>query len=355
MAMGVEVYTSVAPIAREWDELADRASVSPFLRPGWIGAWFDAFGRGKLEVAALRRERLLVAVVPLARWAGGVHSTSNWHSPEWGSVAEDPEAARELFDGVFAWRPAYAMLRFFGPGGEEAAAAARAAGYAASTRVVLRSPFIPLAGGWEALRQPRAKAIAKSRRKLENDHGEVTVEVADGRTALDDLLEEGLRVEGSGWKVEQGTAIVSRQDTRRFYTDVARWAAERGMLRLLFVRAGGRTVAFELCFEDANRFYPLKGGYDPEFRKLSPGMMSAHEMVRFAAERGLETFEYLGADDPEKLEWTDELRERTALEAFSSRPLGVLARASYLRGRPLAKRVLATVKRAGGRGERHAT
>src|SRR5207247_10269646 len=69
-----------------------------------------------------------------------------------------------------------------------------------------------------------------------------TLEVVDGSERLDELLEEGFRVEASGWKSRAGTAIASRPDTRRFYTDVARWASDRGWLRLAFLRLGGRAL-----------------------------------------------------------------------------------------------------------------
>jgi CelD/BcsL family acetyltransferase involved in cellulose biosynthesis len=36
--------------SERWDALADRAGAAPFLRPGWIAAWWRAFGRGRLEI-----------------------------------------------------------------------------------------------------------------------------------------------------------------------------------------------------------------------------------------------------------------------------------------------------------------
>jgi len=39
-----EVAGSISPLAAEWDDLADRTSAPPFLRPGWFAAWEEAFG-----------------------------------------------------------------------------------------------------------------------------------------------------------------------------------------------------------------------------------------------------------------------------------------------------------------------
>lgn len=347
MAMAVDTYTSVEQIAGEWDDLAKRTGASPFLRPGWIAAWARAFGGGKLEVHALRRGGKLAGVLPVQRRAGGVHAPANWHTPEWGPVAEDDAAARELFDAVFAARPPYALLRFLGPGTEEAVGAARAAGYAATARPLQQSPYIELGGGWDSLAQPRAKSVAKTKQKL----GDVEFEWWD---RLDGLLDDVLVLEGSGWKVELGTAIVSQPRLRSFYEEVMRWADAAGILRIAFLRVGERRIAVEFGFQDDRRFYNVKGGYDPEFKKHSPGIVIAHDLIKMCADQGLETFEYLGAAEPMKMEWTDLTRDVVSLEAFSPRPLGQLAHASYVHGRPLAKRGLALLKRAGGRGARDA-
>ena len=69
------------------------------------------------------------------------------------------------------------------------------------------------------------------------------LEVIDGSERLDESLRLAFELEGSGWKVEQGTAILSSPRTLRFYTEVGRWAAERGMLRLFFLRGDAGTVS----------------------------------------------------------------------------------------------------------------
>src|SRR5690606_5974620 len=46
----------LATLLAEWDDLVDRSpDPSPWQRPGWVLAWWRAFGRGSLRVWALRR------------------------------------------------------------------------------------------------------------------------------------------------------------------------------------------------------------------------------------------------------------------------------------------------------------
>ena len=42
------------PILAEWDELANRCGASVFLRPGWLAAWWRAFGRRWLDLITTR-------------------------------------------------------------------------------------------------------------------------------------------------------------------------------------------------------------------------------------------------------------------------------------------------------------
>src|ERR687892_751567 len=72
---------SLDAIADEWDALAMRVGATPFARPGWMRAWWTAFGRGDLCILTYRRGGQLRAVLPLARRRGLLHSCSNIHSP----------------------------------------------------------------------------------------------------------------------------------------------------------------------------------------------------------------------------------------------------------------------------------
>lgn len=330
--MGVETYTSVEPLADEWEELADRTGASPFLRPGWIGAWWRAFGSGVFEVRALRRDGELAAVLPVVWRRGGVHSPTNWHTPAFGALAVDDDAEYEIYAKLFRERPGYAILRFVAS--DAAVAAARAARFTVGSRPLQSSPYVVLNGEPPTPGTKRLSRLRQARRKLE-PNGPVTLDVHTTTAELD----EAFRLEASGWKLEEGTAIVAQPQLRRFYTDVADWAASRGLLRVAFLRVGEAAIAVEILLCDGRRLYDLKGGYDEAYKKQAPGLLLVEAVVAWAREQGLESFEFLGAPEPFKLEWTDRLREVHAVEAFSHGPTGLAALAAYRYGRPLAKRL----------------
>jgi hypothetical protein len=52
---GGRELAAVEPLEREWQELADRTSARPRMRPGWTAAWWRAFGHGRLEIPVVPR------------------------------------------------------------------------------------------------------------------------------------------------------------------------------------------------------------------------------------------------------------------------------------------------------------
>ena len=230
-------------------------------------------------------------------------------------------------------RAAEVRLAFVDPAdptlrGVEAAAAS--AGYSVVSRPLPSPPYVRIDGTWESwesrLDPDMRRELRRRRRRLE-ERGSVEIEVHDGGERLDELLDEGFDVEGAGWKDRSGTAIRSGPETERFYRSIARWGVDEGMLHLAFLRVDGRAIAFDFSLETPRAHFLLKTGFDPEWGRYGPGRLLRREMLARAFSLGLETYEFLGAAEPWKLEWTTTRRERVEIAAFPRTPIGVASRA----------------------------
>jgi CelD/BcsL family acetyltransferase involved in cellulose biosynthesis len=351
------VHASLEAVADDWQRLADATGAAPFLRPGWFAAWWAAFGTGRPELLALRRpDGSLAALLALRRRLGRVLSCTNWHSPQYGMVAADPAAAAALAATLFQDHPFEVSLGFVDRAAPELGlyrAAAAAAGYRVLERTMQRSPYLDTAGTWddfarERLSRNRRSQLGRHRRRLERE-GRVELEVADGRERLEEVLEEAFRIEASGWKGEHGTAIASRPDTRRFYRDVARWAAGEGWLRIAFLRLDGRAMAMMFLLETDRILYYLKGGYDPAFERHSPGMVLLASVIEDAFGREVDRVELLGGDERYKLAFTSDLHDRLRFQAFAASAPGLLSWGAFSYGRPAARGALTVARRVAGR------
>jgi CelD/BcsL family acetyltransferase involved in cellulose biosynthesis len=205
-----------------------------------------------------------------------------------------------------------------------------------------RAPFLRLASGVAAHEQSLSRNLRHDvERRLRRlcEVGVVSVHVADGSERLEELLDEGFRVEQLSWKGTQRTAIASRGRTSRFYRELARWAASAGSLRLAFLRLDGRPIAFQFDLEMEPTYYSLKIGYDPEYERFSPGKLLAYTMVSRAVARGFAVYDLLGTDDSWKYRWTEDVHERVVFRAFSHSAAGRIASSTFLYARPLVRRM----------------
>jgi len=333
-------------LAGEWDELARRAGAVPFVRPGWVAAWWRAFGVGELELRTLRKDGRLVAVLPVTCRYGALRSVTNYHTPRSGLLAEDRSAAIELARTLFTGKPRRVSITSLDPLGASMEACRRAAEqarYRIVVRPFQRSPYLDIAGDWTEYESRLSRSLVadlrRSQRRLDRQ-GRVSVEIADGRERLEELLREAFAVEASGWKGDRGTAIQSRPHTRNFYTDVARWAAARDMFRLFFLRLDRRPLAMYYALEEKGVCHLLKGGYGPTYRRFSPGKLLMRAVVFHCFSTGLSRIEFHGDAEPYKLGWACAVQEQKRFEAFSGSPAGRLAWAALAYGRPVARRVL---------------
>jgi CelD/BcsL family acetyltransferase involved in cellulose biosynthesis len=334
---------------REWDLLAERLSAPPFLRPGWFGAWHDAYGEGELRILSVRRGDELAGVMPVEIKGSATLSPTNTHTPLYGPLADGPELegalVRELLataagrielayaDPAARW---FSLLRDALPGQK------RSERRSVMVETVTRPPYVSTAGGWDAYRAQRSrkflKEVARLRRRLA-EHGAVEFDVHSTVAGVDAALDEFVALESSGWKAREGTAIASREASGRFYRNLARWAAERGWLRLAFLRLDGRAIAAELDIACAGALYSLKSGFEPEYRAFGPGQLLTHDCVKLAFDDGLASYEFLGTDEPYKMSWTASTRERVRLRSFPRTVSGDLSALARHHARPLVRRL----------------
>jgi CelD/BcsL family acetyltransferase involved in cellulose biosynthesis len=337
------------PNAEEWDALADSVEAPPFLRLGWIAAWLRAFGDGELEVIELRRGEELAAVLPMVHRRGRLCSPVNWHTPMFGPLGIDRRAREEVVACLFERSPSVVDLNLLDGDEVELGSIARLARETdrlTVARSVAQSPYLCLEADFpdyeRSLSRNRRKGLRRNRRRLEEE-GTVRFEVHDGSTDLDRLLAEVLAVEAAGWKGERGTAMASQPQTMRFYTDVARWAAAQGWLRIALLRLDGRPIACDFALQQGGSWYTLKAGYDEEFRSFGPGaLLLADEVAHCCEQPDLSRIELLGQNDAFKSSWTTQSSPRTRIRAFDKGAAGLfrwLGAASWERARPHLRRV----------------
>jgi CelD/BcsL family acetyltransferase involved in cellulose biosynthesis len=334
-----------------WSAL-DSTARNPMQQFIWARACADAFAaEDALRVVALGDR----AFAPLVRRCGALERWemlgTQLHEPQDVAYADD-EAADALatllarvghplvFHRVFADAPIIGALRraFRGRG-------------LVLVRPKAACPVVSLPADLtdaEQLLSSRRRADMRRARRRAEELGPVHTEI---RTPMphevSEVLDDAFSIEASSWKGRSGTALAADASRAAFFRRYAALAAERGILRVSFLRVGNRGAAMQIAVECGGANWILKIGYDEEFARYSPGMLLILATLQHALARGLHSYELLGTAEPWTVMWTERVRPFVSLSAYPARASGLAALCADMA--PVAWRRLRRAARGLGR------
>jgi CelD/BcsL family acetyltransferase involved in cellulose biosynthesis len=340
-ACAVEIVTDTSAFERlepEWNDAVERAGIAhPFLHHEWLRTWWECFSEGRqLHIVIVRADGHIIAIAPLVSEAVSLCGIPvrqlrlmfNDHTPRADVIVAEPgeQAYRAIWNALVESGDRWDVLLlgqlprdsktrevFTRLAGEEG----RAVGVWQSSA----SPYLELAGSWRSYfgnLPGKFRSNVRNRISRLQRQGQPALESVDTLSGVDEALADAFRLEASGWKLSEGTAITSRPDVQRFYTVLAHRAAARGWLRLQFLTVGGQRIASSFSLVYGRRLFLCKTGYDPAFDTCSPFKVLTSLATEQAYQQGLAEVDFLGDTEPWKLEWTSAVRSHDWLYVFSN-------------------------------------
>jgi CelD/BcsL family acetyltransferase involved in cellulose biosynthesis len=346
-----------------WNALAQaQPGAHPCVRHEWFMSWWRAFGSGsRLAIRVARRGERIVGIAPLAErridYLGlsirALASLTNDHSSRFdlllapGDLAQHAVIIEALWGDVLD-RPTWdVVLIQHGPADSVplnlVVQAAARRGYRASTWEGSRSPYLhvspdtpPIAS---ALTVRRRSDLRRRRGQLERALGPLRLERVSELEQLPRALSDMFRIEAAGWKGTRSTAMASDAATQRFYTDMAYDAADRRALSIDFLTAGDTRVAFGLHLVEGSTWYLMKTGYDSVHARVAPGVLFLFDLFGRLQAAGPIEYEFLGRDEPYKLEWTPLVKRHLWRYLFPPRLKSLALRRLKFEWLPWARRI----------------
>jgi len=341
-----------------WRRL-DRTAGNPLANFSWMRAFVRAFA-AEVDPFFVRtmRGQEMVALAPLVRKRiHGIRRLCLAGAAELHEAVDPCCNDERALERLFAWLARRGSPLFFEHINADSATLSKVR-RAYRGRAIVRvrpqasSPYIALDESWldpeMHLNAGRRSDLRRARRKAEQ-LGPVTTEIhTPDLGELPRLMDAAFAVEASSWKGEAHTALLHDAHRAAFYRQYAESACMEGVLRICFLRIGNRLAAMQLAIEQSDGFWLLKVGYDPRFSQCSPGLLLMRDTIRYAAEAGLRTYEFLGKAETWTKVWTATehacvsvrvypfgLRGMAALVADSLATIGKKWRKEYAGGRIL--------------------
>jgi CelD/BcsL family acetyltransferase involved in cellulose biosynthesis len=292
----------------------------------WWACWQAAYGERMRAIAGVR-------VVP-ARTGPlrTLRAATNPHSVCYDAAPDAPVA--DLPARLFAQTRA-ACVRF-----DYLAEEARLLAAAATWRTRYRVRVAPHAqapvadcrrghADWLAARSKRIRQLLRRSHKALVEQRGMRMTLTTDDPTEGGLLDAMLRLEASGWKGRDGTAIRDSAADTRFYTELARAAARAGVLRIASLWDGERLAAFEYGVLGGDRLFLLKVGYDEAHADYAPGhLLAAWHIAQCCADPAVSWYDKMGngmTPAPYKLRFADACATRWQVTVYAPGVAGRLA------------------------------
>lgn len=330
--------------SRQFDDIAafwraiEGDSTSPIQQCLWSESCFTALPlEGKLHFVVVKTGSQTGGIAPLVRSKGVLgrleHLGVKILREPTDLVFSDPVALKNLANALVEL--GFPLLLDRIPADSPTVAAIQEA-YRGRGLVLLRTalpyPRILLHQGWQRpesqLNSGRRSDLRRAVRNAEKI-GPLSYQIlSPAPSELGPIFEEALEVEATSWKGSEGSAIAYDKLRGPFYRHYAAAASAAGILRVCFLRVGSKAVAMQFALECGRGFWLLKIGYREEFARCSPGMLLMAETIRYAASRGLVSYEFLGNADNWTRIWTQDEVQTVTIRAYPFRMRGVAALAA---------------------------
>jgi CelD/BcsL family acetyltransferase involved in cellulose biosynthesis len=185
---------------------------------------------------------------------------------------------------------------------------------------------------WQARGKNLRSNLRKQRKRLADDgivtRLQLSTTVAEMATAVEDYG----RLESTGWKGADGTAVASGNAQGRFYRTLLEAFAANGGARVYRYWIGEQLAAMDLCIEGSTFLVVLKTAYDEHLDlpaasagQLSPALLMREEAVRDIFDAGqVARIEFYGRVMEWHRRWSDDFRVLYHLNAYRWSWLGRL-------------------------------
>lgn len=302
-------------LAQEWHDLLSHAVTNHiFITPEFQKSWWESLGEGTLHVITFRLDNgQLIGLAPFFRFSNQeklqqVSIIGCVNVSDYLDILIHRDHVEEVYSalayelGKIAWNVTFlCSIPEASPTLSTFISQFEATQFHITKTQQDVCPIIELPKSWdEYLSQIGKKQRHEIRRKWEKLEREVPTEfeVIDSPESLTEAITDFIAL-------HQASSTEKKNfwddDHVKFFQKFAIETANKGWLRLYFLKIKGRRVASMLGFEYDQKFFLYNSGFDAEeYRHLSVGNVLTAYTIKQAIERGNTQYDFLRGDEEYK-------------------------------------------------------
>lgn len=331
----IEDLEGLNKLRPEWDEIAFCKSVEPWQSFSWIHSAAVSYSKNQLlRIITVRENGRLKAIAPLVLKPSEqplkplqLHILGSEELKEPNRLIYYDHASLNLLTDALVSEPVYPVRLSRIPNNN------------AIVHLLLNKfkkhrwiakvmrmpyPYIDLSG--KKIKKSLKSDLRRAKKKA-NEYGELGFNLihATSEKKLQAHLDTAFRIEASGWKGKNNTAILSSKSRKEFFERYAYASLRDGTLRLYFLLINNEPVAVQYAIESKKAFWLLNIGYDEKFRTCSPGNLLLEKSINTASQNRLARYNLLGKEEPWTRRWTQTTKDCYILSAYHSNLCGAKA------------------------------
>ena len=306
-------WESLAALSTEWPDLFSVATTqSIFLSLPWQTAWaVNCCGSTEHHtVLTVRRDfdGSLRGIAPLSCENAAATFGLDYNVTDYQDILSHPGEEETVWDAVLKYgvEDDWSSIELTGVRDDSPSTLilethAERYGWRVERSVWDVSPYVMLPDSWDDHVQGLSKKdrheLRRKLRRLEAS-GEAEYRIIDTqRDELPAALDEFVSLMGMSSEAKSEFLTPER---RGFLDALTRTMAEADTLRLAFLDVGGKPVSATMSFVEDQRLLLYNSGYNPEYARLSVGLLLKAYGLRDAIEHGLKEYDFLRGNEPYK-------------------------------------------------------
>jgi CelD/BcsL family acetyltransferase involved in cellulose biosynthesis len=303
-----------AAFADRWRRLHAASAASPMLDWDFVAPLLAEFGAGGELLACCESGGQVLAMTILAPAGRGAWATFQPAQAPLGLWLQQREQALEpLLRGLVRALPGLPLLLgltqmdpFLMPRPADGGSI-RTLNYIDTAHVAVDGAFDVY---WEARGKNLRSNLKKQRKRLEREGIVARLQVSRAPEEVAAAVADYGRLESTGWKAGQGTAVHADNAQGRYYRTMLENFCRRGQGSIYRYWFGEKLVAMDLCIEDGGTLIVLKTSYDESVpSSLSPTLLMREEATRALFDAGkIARIEFYGRVMEWHLRWTERVR-----------------------------------------------